>query len=292
LTTGQQDVNKFLFHAYSHWAMHVPTEDGSTMELSEPGALPLEVECDIPQDDDSQRTLRLDDCHEAELAEPVVGPETSGKLDSRRYLPHMSWQEFYEMYCNWSDSPVHKTSFRRQYLKSEFKNFLRIADASDHNKCQTCERLKALRKKAQCEVQLKQIQAAHANHVQSVMKDRSCDAQSEQLGRDSVGTTSTGCPLVTRQNAVLNWTQDAMDQAKFRVPRQIAQAKALSQAWRPQLAAHGLIFDGVPGGKFLFLVDQDIGKSANLQCSVTSRALQARSSGIYIFFGLLTDRLV
>ena len=245
------------------------------MELSEPGALPLEVECDIPQDDDSQRT------HEAELAEPVVGPETSGKLDSRRYLPHSSWQEFYEMYCNWSDSPVHKTSFRRQYLKSEFKNFLRIADASDHNKCQTCERLKALRKKAQCEVQLKQIQAAHANHVQSVMKDRSCDAQSEQLGRDSVGTTSTGSPLVTRQNAVLNWTQDAMDQAKFRVPRQIAQAKALAQAWRPQLAAHGLIFDGVPGGKFLFLVDQDIGKSANLQCSVTSRALQARSSGIF-----------
>ena len=44
LSTGQQDVNKFLFHAYSHWAMHVPTEDGSTMELSEPGALPLEVE--------------------------------------------------------------------------------------------------------------------------------------------------------------------------------------------------------------------------------------------------------
>ena len=280
LSTGQQDVNKFLFHAYSHWAMHVPTEDGSTMELSEPGALPLEVECDMPQDDDSQRTLRLDDCHEAELAEPVVGPETSGKLDSRRYLPHMSWQEFYEMYCNWSDSPVHKTSFRRQYLKSEFKNFLRIADASDHNKCQTCERLKALRKKAQCEVQLKQIQSAQSNHVHSVMKDRSCDAQSEQLGRDSVGTTSTGCPLVTRQNAVLNWTQDAMDQAKFRVPRQIVQAKALSQAWRPQLAAHGLIFDGVPGGKVLFLVDQDIGKSANLQCCVTARALEARSSGI------------
>ena len=95
------------------------------------------------------------------------------------------------MYCNWSDSPVHKTSFRRQYLKSEFTDFLRIADASVHNKCQTCERFKALHKKAQCEVQLKPIQAAHSNDVGSVMQDRSCDAQAEPLGTDGVATTST-----------------------------------------------------------------------------------------------------
>ena len=195
LSPGQQDVNKFLSHAYSHYAVRVPTEDGSTMDLAEPGAWPLKVDCDMPQDEDSQRTLKLDECSGPDLVEPVVGPETSGKLDFRRYLPHMSWQEFYEMYCNWSDSPVHKSSFRRQYMKSEFKDYLRIADSSDHNKCQICERLKALRKKAQCEAQLKQIQAAHSNHVSSVMKDRSCDAQAEQLGRDSVSTTATGCPL-------------------------------------------------------------------------------------------------
>ena len=68
-----------------------------------------------------------------------------------------------------------------------------------------------------------------------------------------------------------------MDQSKFKVPRRISIAKALSEAWRPQLAAHGLIIDGVPSGKFLFLVDKDIGKSANLQCTVTSRALEAMS---------------
>jgi hypothetical protein len=133
--------------------------------------------------------------------------------------------------------------------------------------------MKMLRQKAVGEVQLKQIQEPHSSHVRFVMLDRQCDSLAEQLGKDSTGVTASGCPTLVRERALLNWTQDAMDQAKFRVPRNTLLAKSLSDAWRPQLGCHGLVFDGIC--KMFFLADQDLKKDFDIQCAVTARALQA-----------------
>lgn len=266
LAAGQEDVSKFFYHAWSNWAMHVPTENGAGFEIEAPAcAAPLDcVAGGAEGGGDSQVSDKMPDC----LAEPVLGPDAC-KVDSRRYLPHQSWQEFYEMYVSWSENPVHKTTFRRHYRNSDWSDKLRIADASEHNKCTTCEKPKSLRKKAACEDHVRQIQNAHSSHVKAVMLDRNMDTSCEQLGSDSVQINAT----LPREQALLNWTQDGMDQAKFRVPRNTSMAKALSDAWRPQVQANGLIMDGV--GKFLFLMDQDIGKSSDLQCTVTTRALEA-----------------
>ena len=178
------------------------------------------------------------------------------------------------MYVNWSDNPVSLSSFRRYYEKS-WKDMLRIARSTDHGKCSICEKLKMLRKSASLEEQAQQIQAAHGQHVRSVMADRQVDAQCEQLGCDSVNFNMAGCPKVARAQTLLNWTQDHMDQAKFRVPRNTSLAKCLKDSWRPQIGAGGVIVDGV--GKFLYLTDQDMGKNSDMQCTMTSRALEVTS---------------
>lgn len=277
LSPGQQDMAKFFFHAWTNYAMHVPTEDAdATVDTSEPTqAVEVVVAGGTGAEDmdsDSQAsTLKLDDF--------APGADQECLVTSKRYLPHQSFQEFYEMYASWSDNPVHKSTFHRYYHATDWKKMLRIADSAQHGKCSCCEKLKKLRKEAACEAQLKQIQAAHSGHIKSVMLDRNCDSLAEQLGLDSVTCNAAGCPKVCREKAVLNWTQDGMDQSKFRVPRNTSMAKTLSDCWRPQIGAHGLTFDGL--GKFLFTSDQDIGKGSDVQCTVTARALEA---WLLIFF--------
>ena len=248
--------------------MHIPTAEAWDLDTPvTPRWLHVEPDSDLADDtspEDSKQTLRLDD---------LAGPEAAVAVDGRRYLPHQSWQELYELYCSWSDRPVHRTSFKRYYLQSEWQDQLRIADSQKHGKCSCCEKLKLLRKTATCEAQLKQIGEAHSGHVKSVMLDRQCDALAVQMGRDSVTTNAAGCPKLVRECALLNWTQDGMDQSKFRCPRNTSMAKSLADSWRPQIGCHGLQFDGV--GKFLFLCDQDVGKNADVQCSVMARALEA-----------------
>ena len=111
------------------------------------------------------------------------------------------------------------------------------------------------------------------------MLDRNCDALAQQLGADSVQVCGGVPKIPNRERALLSWTQDSMDQAKFRCPRHVSMAKVLADSWRPQLAAHGIIIDGV--GKMLFLADMDVGKGADVQCTVTGRALAAES-GLFV----------
>ncbi len=66
--------------------------------------------------------------------------------------------------------------------------------------------------------------------------------------------------------------QDGMDRAKFTVPRNTTQAKRYQQLWRPQLHGTGAIIDGIADQ--FYLVDQDIAKTADLQLTLTCRALE------------------
>ena len=272
LSAGQQDMSKFFFHAWTNYAMHVPTEDPDAgADPAEPKPLELVVGSGAAAESDTSSscpTMKLEDS----LAVQAPGADEECHVASKCYLPHQSFQEFYEMYVNWSDDPVSKSSFHRYYNKTDWKNKLRIADSVQHGKCACCEKLKKMRKEAVSETQLKQIQSAHSGHVKSVMLDRNCDSLAEQLGVDSVTCTASGCPKLCREKACLTWTQDGMDQSKFRCPRNTSMSKSLTDCWRPQISAHGVTFDGL--GKFLFTSDQDLGKGSDVQCTVTARALE------------------
>ena len=66
-----------------------------------------------------------------------------------------------------------------------------------------------------------------------------------------------------------------MDQAKFRVPRNGSMNKQISDMWRPQLGAGRITMGGI--GSFVFLTDIDLGKNADIQLTVISRALEVAS---------------
>lgn len=124
----------------------------------------------------------------------------------------------------------------------------------------------------------------------------------EQLGVDSITCTS-GCSKLCREKA-LTWTQDGMDQSKFRCPRNSV-SKSLTDCWRPQKGIQGVCSTMLStGGKYdnyhlhdhqynrklvyrflrtrghvrwsweISTCDQDLGKGSDVQCTATSRALE------------------
>jgi hypothetical protein len=78
-------------------------------------------------------------------------------------------------------------------------------------------------------------------------------------------------PNTAGHQQLLSITIDCMDQAKFKLPRNISSANALARAWRPQLSVVVVIVHGLI--KAYFLLGPDIHKDANMEATVTSRVL-------------------
>ena len=80
MSPEQQDCEKFLFHCWSNYVMHIPTESGDDLQVvgeSEP--LKLDIENDLTDDvEDSQKTLNMNDFH-ADAA-----PDEDLKLDGTK----------------------------------------------------------------------------------------------------------------------------------------------------------------------------------------------------------------
>ena len=90
LTAGQQDVNKFCYHAWANWAKHIPTEEGSAFPTEnqdlQPRPLPLGL-CDhVVASDESQGQMDG-------VPEPLLGADAALAVESRRLLPHQTFQE-------------------------------------------------------------------------------------------------------------------------------------------------------------------------------------------------------
>jgi hypothetical protein len=114
--------------------------------------------------------------------------------------------------------------------------------------------------------------------VAAVLKDRRVDASVQGKAEESIMASNPGSPWA---ETILNWDQDWMDQAKFRCPRNTSMNKQFADMWRPQLGAGGVTMDGI--GSFIFLTDLDLGKNADVQLTLTCRALE-------VAFGQLSAR--
>ena len=276
------DVSRFFWSCWNNIAMHVPVER-ETAELKPEdlqGASAMNVgtksmKVPIPSGAETQHSGAEDGPLHLGLAD-VCAPtaEDLSNLTGKRFMPHMSLREWHEMYQQWSEmglaDAASRATFTRVCEGENWKDHLRLAHSVQHGKCNTCERLKLLRKKVLN--QRKQIEKAHADHVAMVMKDRKIDGLAEQAGKESLQQKDVTVP---QHRQTLNSTVDWMDQAKFRVPRNTSMAKALNSCWRPQLACAGVTIDGLQNGKLLFLAEQDMPKNAETRISVICRALQA-----------------
>jgi hypothetical protein len=109
-------------------------------------------------------------------------------------------------------------------------------------------------------------------HVEAVLRDRRADNLIQWMAEESLMVADTA---VRWDRTILNVDVDWMDQAKFREPRNVSMNKQFSDMWRPQLGAGGITMDGI--GSFVFLTDIDLGKKADIQLTMISRALEVAS---------------
>ena len=65
---------------------------------------------------------------------------------------------------------------------------------------------------------------------------------------------------------------DGMDQAKFRCPRNICNAKELESLWRPVLHVTGVLTEGI--GDFYYIAEADCKKNSDMNCQCLSLVLE------------------
>ena len=151
-----------------------------------------------------------------------------------------------------------KSTWYRVYRR--WAKVLKIRESTSHHAvCNLCSRIKRFRAMARTRKQGQLVAKAYAAHQSRVMRDRAtfcrlfCSA--EAYCRDGHG----GTPVLALQI-------DAMDHAKFKVPRLAHLCKETEGLWRPSLQMIGGTTWGVSESWFLF--DITLKKDANMQCTV------------------------
>ena len=122
---------------------------------------------------------------------------------------------------------------------SSWQKKLRIRAEGNHAKCSDCERFKQYRRQATAPEDARLVTQEYQNHLRSMMEDRRVDA------RMMVTAAQSLTPGSVAQSPLLSIQIDAMDTAKYRVPRNLAASKEFACLWRPELHLVGTITDGV-----------------------------------------------
>ena len=157
----------------------------------------------------------------------------------RRFLPYMTWNELFEMYQHHgvteSREKAGRGCFDKVY-KEKWKDVLHIRGIEEHARCDQCAQLlKRARDDPDPQVRA-DARKAHDAHINLMIRDRIMDSRMTRL---SELATAPGFAY----SGVLNVRIDGMDQAKFKVPRQLENAKAFGQMWRQTLHTIGIIVD-------------------------------------------------
>ncbi len=181
------------------------------------------------------------------LAVATAGME--GGVD-RRLLPHMSKEELYDLYClhkgNQSER-TSKTCFLKVYHK-RWRHLLGIREVAQHARCDTCAELSKARKEHPDKAEREKAGRKYKAHLNLMFDDRRLDMRLTFLSELS---TSPSCSF----QGLLHVRIDGMDQAKFKCPRNLEDAKQWGVYWRPTLHITGVILEGV--AEVFFIMDPD-----------------------------------
>ncbi len=236
--SGFSKVDAFLEFAYQH--------------LAEPLA-------------DNVAGVELPDSEDSSLDMEDKGMQVlPGVQKEARYLGACSTKDFYDTYCHFAHGEAASESTFRRALKC-WRNALKFRRVSQHAKCSTCARLHKLRKDATTAAERDAVRADLDKHLRAMFMDRAMDARYGKLSEESArGTVTTG--------TILSLAMDGMDQAKFKVPRNVCNAKELENLWRPVLHATGVLAEGV--GEFYYLAEGDAKKNSDMNCQCLGRTLE------------------
>ena len=160
---------------------------------------------------------------------------------------------------------VSRSTLRRAW-DNTWKHVIKIMPVRTHARCNRCAELDEYKKKVITDAERLQYQVEKDNHIKDIKADRAVSMRGNRLSEEaSLNPTTDG------HQQLLKITIDGMDQAKFKLPRNISSAKALAGAWRPQLSVVGVIVHGLL--EAYFLLEPDIHKDANMEATVISRVL-------------------
>ena len=109
---------------------------------------------------------------------------------------------------------------------------LKIRALGTHARCtQCCEDCKRL-EKCSSPQERAEIMAARSRHLSSMLSARDLEMRENKM---SEASCEGGCSFLGH---ILKIDMDGMDQAKFRAPRNISNAKAMKDLWRPTTHTH------------------------------------------------------
>ena len=213
-------VDAFWHFCYHHVAEPLADADAKALkeETAGPGARVLEYVAGT--DGNPLAGVTLDLYHNA----------------GRRYMPPMTWDEVYQMYCITADATPERGSLRlvQRVYKEYWEPTLGFRSIGQHSRCTTCAKLAKTRRDSPDMDERANADAEYKAHLKGVFAMRRVDMRFSQM---SVRSCEPGCTL---PNRCLHIRIDGLDQAKGRCPRNLENSKQWSALWRPQLHVVGV----------------------------------------------------
>lgn len=178
----------------------------------------------------------------------IVRPE-----EVRFMPPHTSLQEMYDTSLSMLqvDPVPHYQTFVKVFHR-DWEDILKFRHEGQHMKCSECERYKQWRRVSHAPEDIKKINAEHAKHLHSMMKDR-----------------QTYKAIMMNPN-ILCCDIDSMDCAKWRMPRNLTSSKQFEGLWRPEATFTAVLTNTE---ECFYLMEQDVVKDSNLMVTLLSRTI-------------------
>ena len=222
----------------------------------------------------------VNSCAEWVTGVGATTPYTEALSGDIRWIPEEPLVDLYEQLRTWcgqteAECPSYSTMYRA--WTETWSHRIHMKPLGHMGKCDDCERFKQLRRLATSPEDHARIRKHFHEHLlTAVYAPRAVDTHLAFCSERSLrGLT----PLLDVSNLIRSMI-DAMEQAKLKMPRNIAMAKQFSTMWRPNCALFGaLAFNEL---ECFWVVDPDVVKEANLECTLLARLLHHVSESITV----------
>ena len=194
------------------------------------------------------------------------------------------WWEYRELQRRQGLEAASWHTFHRALRQMKLAGLLRFRKTGCHAKCTECELYKKDLRTGSLSLQARaQVMERYTTHVVEQWLDRQVYENMQDLARSCLSAWRDGYrwQASALSSSALTVIADGMDQAKFRVPRQLVHSHAFERLLRPALHVQGIWAHGA--GYQLAVSDCDVMKDTAGNLEVLCRLL----SDIYAEFGTL-----
>lgn len=262
----REDVESFFLYLWEH--------------LAESLAIPRDQEHEICNDDDNEDARQFVEpptwVGEMDAdASAVLLSTWQASIDSRaasrpkvekRWLPTMTTAELYTLYEDMHAEHEEKASlstFKRVWKK--WHGIMGIRPVSTHSRCDDCAKYAKYRRNADNQAMMAAVTQAYSTHIHEVLSDRHIMTGLEVKVEQAMRNEDAELPH-------LILSIDAMDKAKWQIPRQLDSSKRLAALWRPSLHFVGVLMPGVM--EYYAILEADQPSNSDSQQTILARALE------------------